>query len=140
MGSNVYADRLEFDPNKKQRLPDGEVRTVSDTGAEKGVKPQRFDLVPIGPLTQLAELYGAGAKKYAEHNWRMGYEWSKSYAAAMRHLTAFWDGEDLDEETQVPHVINVAFHMFALAEYLAHPELYGRFDDRYKLKAFETPC
>lgn len=107
----------------------GETRTIAASGAQKGTKAERFDLVPVYPLTLLARLYGAGAKKYAAHNWRMGYEWSKSYAAAQRHLTAFWDGEDIDPETGVPHVINVAFHMFALAQYLKdHPEL----DDRYK--------
>lgn len=112
-----------------------EVRTVSDTGAEKGVKPQRYDLIPIGPLAKLAELYGNGAAKYAAHNWRGGYEWSKSYAAAMRHITEFWDGADLDEEMQIPHVINAVFHLFALCEYLLNPERYGRFDDRYKVEA-----
>lgn len=106
----------------------GEVRTVSSTGGEKGAKPQRYDLIPIGPLNLLAELYGKGAEKYAEHNFRKGYNWSLSYAAAMRHLTAFWNGEDIDPEMGLPHVICAAFHMFALAEFMKeHPE----FDDRY---------
>lgn len=115
-------------------LETGEVRTVSSTGAEKGMKPQRFDLIPIDPLTLLAELYGEGAKKYSEHNWRAGYEWSKSYAAALRHLTQFWNGEDIDEETGKPHVICVIFHMMTLAQFMKdHPE----FDDRYKDKVIE---
>ena len=109
-------------------LADGEVRTTSSTGGQKGVKPQRYDLIPIGPLNQLAELYGKGAEKYDEHNFRKGYEWSKSYAAAMRHMTAFWNGEDIDPEMGLPHVICATFHMFALVEFMAeHPE----FDDRY---------
>jgi len=107
---------------------DGEIRTTSSTGAAKGVKPQRYDLIPVPALDLLAELYGNGAAKYAAHNWRRGYEWSKSYAAAMRHMTRFWEGEDIDPEMQVPHVICAAFHMFALATYLEeHPE----FDDRF---------
>jgi hypothetical protein len=74
-----------------------EVRTTSSTGGQKGVKLQRFDLIPIGPLTKLAEHYGRGALKYDEHQWRQGFEWSKSYSAIMRHLTAWWDGEDYDK-------------------------------------------
>ena len=106
-----------------------EIRSVSSTGAEKGVKSAALDLVPTGPLLKLAEHYHAGAKKYASHNWRGGYEWSKSYAALMRHALAFWSGEDLDEETGSPHMAAVAFHAFALLEYMdTHPE----FDDRYK--------
>ena len=102
---------------------------TSSTGASKGTKDARYDLIPIPALDELARLYGFGAKKYAEHNWRLGYEWSKSYAAAQRHMAAFWSGEDIDPESGAPHVINAVFHMFALATYMKeHPE----FDDRFE--------
>ncbi len=92
----------ECEPNKSQiilnptRSDKTEVRTTSSTGGQKGVKLQRFDLIPVGPLTRLAEHYGRGALKYSDHNWRKGYEWSKSYAALQRHLTAWWNGEEYD--------------------------------------------
>ncbi len=67
-----------------------EVRIVNETtGGEKGQKLARFDLIPIGPLTRLAEHYGKGAAKYADRNWELGYDWSLSYGALMRHLTAW---------------------------------------------------
>lgn len=105
-----------------------EVRVTNEkTGGEKGAKPARFDLIPQHPLWLLAELYGRGAQKYAERNWERGYNWSLSYAAMQRHLSLFWQGEDCDPETGTPHVINAAFHCFALAEFMStHPEL----DDR----------
>lgn len=109
----------------------GETRVTGATGAQKGTKEERFDLIPVPALTYLARLYGKGALKYADHNWRLGYDWSKSYSAAQRHMNSFWAGEDMDPETQVPHVINAAFHMFALATYLTeHPELDDRFETR----------
>lgn len=104
-----------------------EVRTVSTTGGEKGTKSARFDLIPVGPLTTVARLYAKGAEKYADHNWRRGYEWSKSYAALMRHATQFWDGEDCDEETGLPHMASVVFHALALLEFM---ERHQEFDDR----------
>lgn len=112
---------------------DGEVRTTSSTGAAKGVKPERYDLIPVPALKLLARVYGTGAAKYGdtpdEPNWRKGYEWSKSYASAMRHMTQFWDGEDIDEEMGLPHVTCAAFHMFTLMTFMSeHPE----FDDRFK--------
>lgn len=73
-----------------------EVRTTSSTGGQKGVKLARYDLIPVGPLKALAEHYGRGAAKYADHQWRNGYEWSKSIAALDRHKGAFWGGEDYD--------------------------------------------
>jgi hypothetical protein len=96
----------------------GEVRSVdAETGAEKGTKIERYDLIPVEPLAALARHYGAGAKKYADHNWRLKYDWSKSYAALQRHANAFWNGEDIDEETGSNHMAAVAFHAFALLEY-----------------------
>lgn len=105
-----------------------EVRTVNEvTGGEKGQKLARFDLVPVRPLTALAEHYGKGALKYANRNWERGYDWSLNYAALMRHVTQWWDGEDLDPETGSHHLAAVAWHAFALLEFAeTHPEL----DDR----------
>lgn len=104
-----------------------EVRTVSSTGGEKGVKLARFDLLPAGPLSTVAEHYGKGASKYEARNWERGYEWSKSFGALMRHAWAFWGGEDIDVETGSPHMAAVVFHALALLEFAGtHPE----FDDR----------
>jgi hypothetical protein len=109
--------------------PSGEIRTTSATGGEKGTKPERYDLIPIGALSQVAKLYGRGAQKYAAHNWRKGYEWSKSYAALQRHATQFWNGEDNDAEMDLPHMASVAFHALALLTFM---EEQPAFDDRYK--------
>lgn len=109
---------------------DVEVRSVSSTGAEKGVKASRFSLLPMEALTEVANHYGVGATKYEDHNMRRGYEWSKSYDALMRHATQFWAGEDRDEETGSKHLSAVVFHALTLMEFMeTHPE----FDDRYKL-------
>lgn len=115
-----------------------EVRTVSSTGGEKGVKLARFDLIPARPMWQVAELFGKGSLKYAARNWERGYEWSKSYGALCRHLNLFWQGEDYDmhkpdcapdcvEHTESHHLAAAAFHALALLEFeQTHPE----FDDR----------
>jgi hypothetical protein len=133
-----------------------EVRTASETGGEKGVKLARFELIPTGPLAELASRFGLGAMKYENRNWERGYEWSKSFGALMRHAQAFWSGEDdddlgdeayraagMDPEAfkeiygRIPgssHLAAVAFHALALLEWSAtHPE----FDDRVKPKRDE---
>jgi hypothetical protein len=120
-------------------LPAGEVRTVSATGGEKGVKLARFDLIPSQPLWDLAELYGVGAMKYEDRNWEKGYEWSKSYQALLRHLLLWWMGEEHDHElstlsTQaggapVSHLSSVIWHAIAL-QYFDSNEEYGSYDDR----------
>jgi hypothetical protein len=119
-----------FADYKNDHYPE-EVRTVSETGAMKGVKPARHSLIPVEALDVMARLYGFGATKYADHNWRKGYEWSKSFDSMIRHANAFWAGEDIDKETNLPHLASVAWHAFTLMIFMTeHPEL----DDRYAVK------
>lgn len=118
----------------------GEIRTTSATGGEKGVKLERFDLIPVGPLTELATLYGRGALKYDSRNWERGYDWNNSYAALQRHAHLFWAGEDYDNHnddcaedctthTEAHHMAAVAWHAFALMEFTkTHPD----YDNRVK--------
>lgn len=126
--SSLRSDVLTDDPRANAKeimklvnasLGVKETRVVDpDTGGEKGSKLARMDLIPVKPLTELAEHFGKGCKKYSPRNWERGYDWSLSYAAAMRHLTQFWGGEDLDAETQSKHVIAAAWHCLALAEFM----------------------
>lgn len=112
-----------------------EVRTTSATGGQKGVKPARHSLIPAEALNILAELYGKGAEKYADHNWRKGYEWSKSYDSMQRHATSFWAGEDIDPDTGMPNLACVAFHAFTLMIFANEQP---QFDDRYKPESFAS--
>lgn len=105
-----------------------EVRTTSSTGGQKGVKIERYDLIPVEALRQLAEHYGRGAEKYDANQYRKGYEFSKSYAALQRHLNQWWGGEDNDGELGSSHLVAAAWHCLTLLTFMQeHPE----FDDRY---------
>ena len=111
------------------RAEGGEVRITSPTGGQKGRKLARFDLIPQGALWKVAELYGKGAEKYDDWNWRKGYAWSLSIGALMRHLSLFLQGEDYDKETGCHHLTAVVFHAMTLLTFAEeHPE----FDDRFK--------
>lgn len=107
-----------------------EVRVKNETtGGEKSQKLARFDLVPADAMIQVAEHYGKGARKYADHNWRLGYNWSLSLGALERHLNEFKAGRDFDDETGSNHMAAVVFHALSLLTfYKEHPEL----DDRFK--------
>jgi hypothetical protein len=105
-----------------------ELRTRNtETGGEKGVKPERFSLIPPRPMEEVARVYGAGSIKYSPRNWELGYEWSKSMDALERHYNAFKRREDFDPESGLHHLAHAVFHCLALMEWtLTHPEL----DDR----------
>jgi len=102
----------------------GEVRIVDPvTGGVKGSKLARYDLIPAGPLKELAEHYGRGALKYEDRNWERGYDWGLSFAACQRHVWDFWNGLDRDPETNSKSVICGIWHLFSLAEFMdTYPE------------------
>ncbi|QAU07008.1 hypothetical protein SEA_APHELION_144 [Gordonia phage Aphelion] len=107
----------------------GQDFAVSTTGGKKQKKLARYDLIPAGPLLELAELYGRGAAKYADRNWENGYDWSLSFSALQRHAWQFWDGENFDEETGAAHLASVAWHALALLQFMQQQK-YAQFDDR----------
>lgn len=127
------------DPGSSWTSEAGEVRITNEvTGGQKGSKLARFDLIPAEALKQVAEHYGRGAKKYADNNWRKGYNWSLSLAALERHLNAFKSGEDFDEETTSNHMAAVVFHALALLTfYDEHPELDDRWSTIKELEALD---
>lgn len=89
----------------------------------------RMDLLPPHALREVARVLVCGAAKYGDHNWREGIAFSRVYAAAQRHLNAYWDGEDLDSESGLPHLAHATCCLLFLLTYTKeHPEL----DDRYK--------
>lgn len=109
-----------------------EERLTSDTGGQKGTKKARFGLIPPDIEWLLAEHYGRGAEKYDDGNWQKGYNWHLSYDAARRHLSAFWNGEDYDDDPafegdQPLHIIAALWHCCALAWFSIHKPEY---DDR----------
>ncbi len=72
-----------------------------------------------------------GAKKYSANNWRQGMQHSRLIDAALRHLLAYNNGEDLDPETGESHLYHASCCLMFLSELaLTHPEL----DDRWKGK------
>jgi hypothetical protein len=95
------------------------------TGGMKGQKIERYDLIPAEPLRHLALVYGAGAKKYDDDNWRKGYSWRLSLGALGRHVWSCWvRGEEYDAECSelagqpVHHLACAAWHCFTLMEFV----------------------
>ena len=113
------------------QIPAETMRKIQDQfGAVKHDQDKLpLHLLSTEALNQTAAVLKFGAQKYAEHNWRKGFNWSRPLAAAMRHLTAFNDGEDRDPESGLSHLAHAACCIMFLLEFQkTHPHL----DDRYK--------
>lgn len=91
----------------------------------------RYDLLPPEALEEITKVMTLGARKYSDRNWEKGLSWGRVYAACMRHLWAWWRGEDKDPETGLSHLAHAGCCIFFLNTY----EVRGmrKFDDRVKL-------
>jgi hypothetical protein len=81
-------------------------------------------------LIQIAKVMQFGAQKYAAHNWRKGFNWSRPLAAALRHINAFNDGEDTDPESGLSHMAHAACCIMFMLEF---EKTHKHLDDRYKV-------
>jgi hypothetical protein len=102
MGNDMKYETL--DSGERVEYPSGMVRDVADD------KP-RYDLIPLGPLKRLAELYTRGAEKYGDRNWEQAdspVEVQRFKASALRHMYQYLAGEQ-DED----HMVAVVFNLFA---------------------------
>jgi hypothetical protein len=83
------------------------------------------------PCTVLAELGVAMLEgtKYGRHNYRVaGVRSSVYYDAALRHLFAWWEGEDLDPDSGLSHVTKAIASLAVLRD--AQINGMVQFDDR----------
>jgi hypothetical protein len=55
-------------------------------------------------IFDISEVMTFGAKKYSAWNWAKGMAYSRLFGALMRHLWAWWKGQDNDPETGKSHL------------------------------------
>ena len=77
-----------------------------------------FELLPLELLADVNKVLQHGARKYKINNWRKpdGFKLSRCYNALLRHMFAWWRGEDVDKETGISHLAhamcNLLFMMY----------------------------
>lgn len=76
-----------------------------------------WHLLPVDAVRGVVRVLAFGAGKYGERNWENGMAWSRCYAAAQRHITAWWEGESTDPETGYSHLWHAACCVLFLAAY-----------------------
>jgi len=74
-----------------------------------GVKKAPLHCIPCGPLYELGLAMMEGGRKYGTHNYRaVGVRASVYYDAIMRHITQWWEGEDIDLDSGLHPLIKAA--------------------------------
>jgi hypothetical protein len=75
-----------------------------------------LDLLPWEAVEEVARVLDFGRQKYAAHNWRKGFLWTRLAAACLRHVFAWLSGQDKDPESGLSHIAHACCDlMFLLA-------------------------
>lgn len=107
-----------------------ELQEKQEAGSKFDAGKARIDLIAPEMLIGTAEILDFGAKKYGERNWEAGMSWSRPFAALMRHMWAWWAGEEKDAETGKSHLFHAACCLMFLIAFEARKV--GK-DDRAKI-------
>lgn len=97
------------------------------SGARYNEGKPDYSLIPMHLLEDTARVFMYGSKKYAAWNWTKGMKWSVPYACALRHLFAWFRGEECDKESGLPHLAHCLANILMLTLY---SKTYKEGDDR----------
>lgn len=101
---------------------------VKDTNPKDAVGTGKvpFSTIPSEVIAELGLVMLEGARKYGRHNYRAaGVRASVYFDAAIRHLTRWWEGEDLDPDSGMPHLI----HAMACCTVIRDSQVFGNWTD-----------
>jgi hypothetical protein len=76
-----------------------------------------YYLLPSDAVEEILRVLDFGAKKYAPGNWEKGMLWSRVFSALMRHMWAWWRGENRDPETGLTHLAHAGCCILFLIAY-----------------------
>lgn len=70
-----------------------------------GIKKVPFSTVSAPVIAEIGLAMLEGSRKYRRHNYRaIGVRASVYYDACLRHLTGWWEGEDIDPDSGLSHI------------------------------------
>jgi len=99
-----FGERSNFEP---QVGPREEPRRIKAKTYDDGKPP--LARLPWKGLRAVAEVMQYGNDKYGNYdNYRLGMEVSRNLSCAIRHISEYMEGEDLDQESQKSHLAHAA--------------------------------
>jgi hypothetical protein len=95
VGDEHEAPTFHPSPSVKQTNPKDAV----------GVRKAPLSTIPMGVVVEMGVGMLEGSAKYGRHNYRCaGVRSSVYFDALMRHMIAWWEGEDVDPDSGLSHV------------------------------------
>lgn len=100
-------------------------------GKKNDANKPMWQLLPFDALDSVVRVFTSGAEKYGDRNWENGINYSRVIGAVLRHISAWAQGNRVDEETGESHLAHAACGILFLLAYELRGQ--GAFDDLPKL-------
>ena len=100
--------------------------TVKDTNPKDacGIKKVPFSTVSVPVIAEVGLAMLEGALKYGRHNYRaVGVRASVYYDALIRHVGAWWEGEDIDPDSGLNHITKAIATLVVLRDAMIRNKL-----------------
>jgi len=107
---------------------------MQDSGKKNDQEKNRLDLIHPAVILELGKVLTYGANKYGERNYQKGLAYHRVYGAALRHLVAWWNGENNDRESGLLHLSHCLCNIAFLIEFESNREKYANSDDKPQSK------
>src|ERR1019366_8458905 len=91
--------------------------TAKTGGLKHDEKKPRWELLPYDAIKGVVEVLTDGAKKYDARNWELGIAYGRVFGATQRHLSAWWQGENVDPESGRSHLDHALCELIFLSTY-----------------------
>lgn len=95
-----------------------------------------WSLLPIESVEEIIKVLEFGATKYDDWNWSTGegFKYTRVFNATMRHLWAWFKGEDNDPETGLSHWAHAGCNVLFMLHFIKNKSRYNQ-DDRKFFRA-----
>lgn len=91
-----------------------------------GIQKLPFSTISGPAMGELGLAMLEGALKYGRHNYRaIGIRYSVYFDAAMRHIWSWWEGEDIDPDSNLPHIVKAMACLMILRD----ATIQGKYND-----------
>lgn len=132
MGYDIPEDHHQDFPMKRAPAPSSkpDLKVVKDSNPKDaiGIKKAPLSTLPMPVMFEIAAGMLEGACKYGRHNYRViGVRSSIYYDATMRHLAAWWEGQDIDPDSGIHHVSKAIASLVVLRDAMLQDKVH---DDR----------
>lgn len=115
VGADALADAMAL--NEELVISQGDLAKRSNPKDAVGSGKVPFSVVPAQVTAEVGLALLEGARKYGRHNYRaIGVRASIYYDACLRHLAAWWEGQDTDPDSGLHHVVKALACLYVIRD------------------------